>query len=457
MATLDQTQEMDRSGVSGRLLRLAQELGDTSSRDENAVAGATARVTALAPTGEELAALMSDRNPFVRSGAARWMRHLSQVSQTAIDALRAAVYDQNPYVVQAALGSAGILKIESVRTDARNCLDDSNPCVIHAAIFALGKLGPSEMGELLLPFLDSDEQHVQVAAITAIGQLNYQPAIPLLIRRLEAVCELLTRHRSQLNVATRFLHTLVALEAREAIPLFIRIARDEVGLRGLAVQGLIELRAEEAAPALLPMLSQLLDSQHEEKLCCRLLYLMTVVDYRFAMPTVRAFLGHRQPGIRCAALKAVASWKDRDALDDIRLIASADVSAFVRPAAVTALADIGSTDVLEELDRLGSDANALVRVSVAEALGRLVPLPDQARATLTRLVRDEALAVARAAQEALLTQPVQVPTPPAVGSALPASLREQASAARAYLRRWQSERPSPEVADALQILLSVLD
>jgi hypothetical protein len=64
--------------------------------------------------------------------------------------------------------------------------------------------------------------------------------------------------------------------------------------------------------------------------------------------------------------------------------------------------------------------------------------------------------VARAAQEALLTQPVQVPTPPAVGSALPASLREQASA-RAYLRRWQSERPSPEVADALQTLLSVLD
>jgi hypothetical protein len=237
-------------------------------------------------------------------------------------------------IVQAALGSAGILKIEIGSYGLR------------VTVWTIAIL--ASFTQLSLPWVNSDllrwancfcrssiamEQHVQVAAITAIGQLDYQPAIPLLIRRLEAVCELLTRHRSQLNVATRFLHTLVALEAREAIPLFIRIARDEVGLRGLAVQGLIELRAEEAAPALLPMLSQLLDSQHEEKLCCRLLYLMTVVDYRFAMPTVRAFLGHRQPGIRCAALKAVASWKDRDALDGIRLIASADVSAFVRPAA----------------------------------------------------------------------------------------------------------------------------
>ncbi|MGL4553408.1 MAG: hypothetical protein ACRC33_19755, partial [Gemmataceae bacterium] len=98
MATLDRAMELERAGPSARLLRLAQELGDTSSRDENAVAGATARVTALAPTADELSALMADRNPFVRSGAARWMRHLGTLSGPAVDALRAAVYDQNPYV-----------------------------------------------------------------------------------------------------------------------------------------------------------------------------------------------------------------------------------------------------------------------------------------------------------------------------------------------------------------------
>jgi len=459
MAILQPMPALDPHNPLGRYPLLAHELAESSSRDEAAVASATARLTALAPTPQELASLLGDRNPFVRSGAARWMRHLGPLPREAIDALRAAIYDQNPYVVQAALGSAAILKIESVRGDAQVCLEDSNPCVVHAAIFALGKLGPSEEGARLIRFLDSEEQHLQVAAVTALAQLGYKPAAPAILRRLEAICQLLGKHRSQLNLATRFLNALVALEYREAIPTFIRIAREEVGLRGLAVQALIELRAAEAAPALVPLLQQLHESCHEEKLCCRLLYLMTVVDYRFAMPVVRSFLTHRQPGIRCAALKAVSAWNDREAADIVRQMAFQDTSAFVRPVAVTALADLLGSAALDDLELFSTDPNTLVRSATAEALGKLLAEVPQARTILNRMLGDEALAVARSAQEALLKTPEPLPQPSVAAASvlLPACLREQAPAARAYLRLWRSERPPEKIALALDTLLEFLE
>jgi HEAT repeat protein len=113
-------------------------------------------------------------------------------------------------------------------------------------------------------------------------------------------------------------------------------------------------------------------------------------------------------------------------------------------------------EALPDLDRLSGDANALVRAAAAEAMGRLVPLPDAARQTLTRLVGDESLAVARAAQEALLAQPLPVVAPTPTPSSLPACLREQAAAARAYLRRWRDEGPAGDVAAALDTLLREL-
>src|SRR5205823_2208398 len=95
-------------------------------------------------------------------------------------------------------------------------------------------------------------------------------------------------------------------------------AQTEVGVRGMAVQALIDLRAEAAAPALLPLLSKLFECQHEERLIHGLLYLMTVVEYRFAQAEVRRFLGHRVPGVRCSALKAVARWQDVAAVEQVR-------------------------------------------------------------------------------------------------------------------------------------------
>ena len=254
---------------------------------------------------------------------------------------------------------------------------------------------------------------------------------------------------------------LVTLQVRESIPLLIRIAQDEIGLRGMAVQALIDLRAEEAAPALLPLLNRLLGSAHEEKLCCSLIFLMTAVDYRFAMPDVRAFLDHRLAGVRCAALKAVARWRDEEAVEIVRQMAHEDGSAFVRPVALTALIDLIGANALADLCALADDANSLVRAGVAESLAGLPELAPGGIELLVRLSADSAAPVARAARESLAHRPDRVPSTCAEGrtpTSPPLVCAEHAAAVRAFLSRWQGELPEQrkDLAGALETLLRAL-
>ncbi|MFQ3651240.1 MAG: hypothetical protein SNJ75_12970, partial [Gemmataceae bacterium] len=114
---------------------------------------------------------------------------------------------------------------------------------------------------------------------------------------------------------------------------------------------------------------------------------------------------------------------------------------------------------LADLERFSMDSNTLVRTAAAEALGKLLDVAPESRTILNRMIGDEALAVARVAQEALLKAPQPPAAPPltAESSPLPADLREQAPAARAYLQRWRSHRPPEKIAVALDTLLEVLD
>ena len=456
----------DREPPARRILLVAQNLRELSSRDVGVAAAAAGRLDELVPTIGELTVLLSDHSPFIRSGAAWWLRNQAiDLPSDAINALRAAIYDPNAHVVQAALGTVGVLRLQAARDDVLACLEDSNPAVVHGAIFALGRLGPSEIGAQLVRFLQSKEAHLEVAAVQALTNLRYRPAIPQLLGRLEACCGVVRRTRSHFELPRRLLNALVALEASEAIGLLIRIAGEEIGLRGMAVQALIDLRAEQAGPALLPLLNRLHGSVHEEKLCSSLLHLMTALDYRFARPDVRTFLEHRLAGVRCAALKAVARWQDAEAVPAVRAMAREDASAFVRPVAVVALWDLQGEQALPDLAELAGDANTLVRAAVAEALGKRGPVSAAGQAILVRLAVDGAAAVARAAHEALARQPELPAAPPPVAPThdlLPPTLLEQAPAARAFLARWRAELPAladedrSRVEQALEVLLGVL-
>jgi HEAT repeat protein len=435
-----------------------------TDREAGITTEAAARLEELSPTLGELTVLLTDRNPFVRSGAAWWLRNLQgEVPALVVDALRSAICDPNAHVVQAALGTAGVLRLAAARDDARAALDDSNAGVVHSAIFAIGRIGPAQEGAHLLRFLHSKEQHLELATITALTNLRFAPAISSILSRLDACRGALRRQRAHFELPRRCMLALVNMDARSAIPLLIEIARDEIGLRGMAVQALIDLKAEQAAPALLPVLQRLHATTHEEKLCCTLIYLMTAVNYRFAMPQVREFLQHRLTGVRCAAIRAVARWDDRDAIASVRQMALEDPSAFVRPVAVTALGDLVGCEAAREMQPLLSDANALVRQAAVEVLGKQPPSP-LVREQLASLVDDPVGAISRIARQTLtrLQQIEEPPLPevpvPEGPSVLPCELRIQASAARGFLERWQAgvEEPKGDLAQALNMLLQAL-
>jgi HEAT repeat protein len=432
----------------GQIAQLLRELAGSEQRND---CEAEKQLRECAPTAGELVALSRDRNPFIRAGAVWWVRNLQgELPASVVDALHSAASDVNPHVVQAALGSAGVLRLSALREDAIHCLSDSNPAVVHSAIFALGRIGPTEMGRLIVPFLRAREQHLEKAALNALIALHYRPAIAELLHRLESFCGATRKLRGQFELPRLYLQALASLQATEAVPLLLRIASEEVGLRGLAVQTLIDLRAEVAGPALLPLLERLRHCGHEEKLCCRLIRLMLTVDYRFAIPTVRGFLEHRLPRVRITALRALARWQDRAAIPAIRRLIRDDPSAFVRPEAVTALAELAPHEALTELPTLTEDANPLVRAAVADAALRLAADHPEANAILDRLACDKASGVVRQLEQAQ-------PRPRCSEECLPAGLHQQAPAARAFLRYWQTNHNvPPEVRQALSVVLDAL-
>jgi HEAT repeat protein len=433
----------DNDPLRKRLAVIAQNLRDLSSRDAIVVTAANQRLGELTPSTADLLELLDDRDQFIRSGAAQCLRFTEgDEIPRVVEALRGIVHVSNDRVVEAALGSLGYLRATEAVDDIREFLAEPNARVVHAAIYALGRLGLPEEGRYLVRFVAAPEHHLVISTLNALVQLRYLPAIPALLDRLRKSLGAVRRTRQQFELPRKLIHTLVTLRAREAVPVLVQIAQEEVGIRGLAVQALIDLRAAEAAPPLVPLLARLVDSPHEERLCTGLLNLMLTVDYHFALPEVRRFLNHRLPSVRSVALKVLAAWQDRESAESIRALCHNDPSAFVRPGALAALARLLGAEALPDFRALCNDSNPLVRETVARALGRLRPLPEEGRALLQTLLADPA--AARTAATALALNdgppaeepPLVLPVPPS-GEVLPQALRSQAHCLGLFLRHWQ--------------------
>jgi HEAT repeat protein len=451
-----------------RLAVIAQNLRDLMSRDPVVSANAAERLKELAPTAGELLQVVNDRDQLVRAGAARLLRKVTDEDDAPIvtEALRGVLHASSDRVVIEVLNTLAALRSTRALGDVRAFLDEPNPRVQQAVVSALAKLGGPEDGLSLVKFVSSGDQHVMLAALQAAVALRCTEAVPAIVEQLQK-CQgvLYRRNRSQFDVPRKLINALVALGAHEAVPVLVRIAQEEVGLRSMAVQALIHLKSEVAAPPLLPLLARLFDTQNEEQLTASLMHLFVVVDYRFALPEVRRFLTHRLPSVRIAALKAVASWGDLEVVERVRSLCHTDLSAFVRPQAVVALGRLLGPAALPDLTALVNDSNPLVREAIARVLGRMQPLPDEGRDLLGRLLEDSAAARsarnAVALQEEAAGQPLVLPVIPPSGP-LPADLMVQANAARAFLLRWQQHLTEPEtrsgpgVADLLAAIGTLL-
>ena len=415
-----------------RCLKLIQ------SRNPRDRSYAAKRLGELKVRPDILMSLMDDPNGFVRSASAEALgRSVELPAPEVVSHLLAAIDDPNNYVCAAAVNSLGLLQANQAVNQVEACLEDSHPIVVQAAILALARIDPNRIHDKLITYLESDEYLIHLAATRACGWLSHQACGPTI---LEALRNFMATNQDQdLKLPKLYIEVLAKLEIREAIPLLVEIAEHEVGLRGGAVEALVEMNAEEAASVLSPLLSD-----PSNRLRRNLIEMMMQADYEAALPLVRPLLKDSAITVRETALAAISKWRDLVSIEDVREIAYSDPNPFVRPQAVVTLTKLLGQEALPDLVDLAEDLNVHVRRAVAQNMASVNYLTPPAKAALLRLAEDDE--TAEFAREALATHDLSTVRPgyiqrdePVVP--IPASVHDKRNELLEMLEIWQESLP----------------
>jgi len=415
-----------------RCLRLIQ------SRNPRDRSYAAKRLGELKARPDVLMSLMEDPNGFVRSASAEALgRSVELPAPEVVSHLLAAIDDPNNYVCAAAVNSLGLLQAEKAVEQVEACLNDPQSIVVQAAVLAMARIAPDRIKDRLVEYLHSDEYLIHLAATRACGWLSYVDCGGYILESLKKFIE--TNDQQDLKLPKLYIEVLARLNIKEAIPTLVEIAEREVGLRGVAVEALIEMGAEEAAAILSPLLSD-----PSNRLRRNLIEMMIQADYETAMPLVRPLLRDNAITVRETALAAVSKWGDLVSVEDVRNIAYNDPNPFVRPQAVITLTSLLGQDALPDLVALSDDLNLHVRRAVAQCLAEVEYLTPEGKAALITLANDED--TAEFVREALevhdlsVIQPVSV-TESVSRAPLPKSLAEESESLLDILETWQEALP----------------
>jgi len=382
---------------------------------------------------------LEDPNGFVRSAAAEALgRSVALPAPEVVSQLLTAIDDANNYVCAAAVNSLGLLGAVQAIPQVEACLEDEHPIVVQAAILSLARLDPERIKARLDKYLDADEYLIHLAATRACGWLVYETSGEKILDLLKAFME--TGEHYDLKLPKLYIEVLARLNIQEAIPTLVRIAEHEVGLRGTAVEALMEMKAEEAAVVLTPLLSD-----PSNRLRRNLVEMMIQADYQAALPLVRPLLKDGAITVRETALAAISKWKDMVSVEDVREMAYSDPNPFVRPQAVITLTKLLGQEVLMDLIDLSEDLNLHVRRAVARCLANVEFLTPEGKTALLRLAKDSD--TAEFAQEALQAHDLSAlhPLPveePAIRPVLPPDLPENSHSLLETLQSWQESLPA---------------
>ena len=416
-----------------RCLRLIE------SRNPRDRSYAAKRLGELKARPDILMSLMDDQNGFVRSASAEALgRSVELPAPEVISHLLAAIDDPNNYVCAAAINSLGLLEAGVAVGQVIACLDDSHPIIVQAAILAMTRIAPEKIIDRLSEFLHSDEYLIHLAATRACGWLSYEPCGDSILNILK---EFITVNDQQdLKLPKLYIEVLARLNKKEAIPTLVKIAETEVGLRGVAVEALVEMRAEEAASILSPLLSD-----PSNRLRRNLIEMMMQADYETALPLVRPLLRDNAITVRESALAAVSKWHDKVSVEDVRNIAFNDPNPFVRPQAVLTLIKLFGQEALSDLVELSDDLNIHVRRAVAQGLAEMDYLTPKAKVVLIRLTNDEDTvefaqkALQKHGLEGIASMPQPIELTPKVP--LPENLQADTLPLLNLLETWQESLP----------------
>ena len=404
------------------------------SRNSRDRSYAAKRLGELKARPDVLMSLLEDPNGFVRSSSAEALgRSVDLPAPEVVSHLLAAIDDPNNYVCAAAVNSLGLLQATEAIPQVEACLDDPHPIITQAAILAMARIDPERIKDQLLTYLHSDEYLIHLAATRACSWLAYQPCGEFVLQALKNFE--VDDTQPDLKLPKLYIEVLTRLRLQEAIPILVDIAEHKVGLRGVAVEALIELNAEEAAAILSPLLND-----PSNRLRRSLIEMMMKTDYDAALPLVRPLLKDSAITVRETALAAISKWGDKVSVGDVRQMAYSDPNPFVRPQAVITLTSLLGQDALPDLVELSEDLNLQVRRAVAQSLVEMDDLTPQGKAALMRLANDEDTAeFARAAMEAhdltsvhplpKADKPMKVP--------FPQHLQEDADSLLYLLKTWQ--------------------
>jgi len=430
-----------------RCLRLIQ------SRNPRDRSYAAKRLGELKTRPDVLMSLMGDPNGFVRSASAEALgRSVELPAPEVVSHLLASIDDPNNYVCAAAVNSLGLLNAEQAKEQIEACLDDPHPIIVQAAILAMTRIDPEKIKERLIGYLHSDEYLIHLAATRACGWLSYKPCGKVILEALKSF--MAVNNQQDLKLPKLYIEVLARLEIQEAIPTLVEIAEREVGLRGVAVEALVEMNAEEAASILSPLLSD-----PSNRLRRNLIEMMIQADYKTALPLVRPLLRDNAITVRETALAAISKWQDRVSVEDVRKIAFSDPNPFVRPQAVITLAKLLGQEALQDLVELSTDLNLHVRRAVAQCMTEMDYLTPKAKAVLLRLANEEA--TVEFAQDALEkynlgglrsmpAAPELLTIPP-----IPEDLKEESVLLLDLLETWQEALPEMQQNIDLQELSDV--
>jgi HEAT repeat protein len=246
-------------------------------------------------------------------------------------------------------------------------------------------------------------------------------------------------HEQDLKLPKLYIEVLARLDMHEAIPDLLEIAEKEVGLRGVAVEALVEMNAEEAAAVLSPLLSD-----PSNRLRRNLIEMMMQADYDAALPLVRPLLRDNAITVRETALAAISKWQDRVSVSDVRNMAFNDPNPFVRPQAVLTLTKLLGQEALPDLVDLAEDLNVQVRRAVAQSLVEVDYLTPAGKAALIKLANDEDTAAF--AQDALAAHDLSAIHPRIVHEAsvevpVPEDIRQETRMLLNLLEKWQQALP----------------
>jgi HEAT repeat protein len=338
------------------------------------LAEAGARAELIAPS-------LRDRFPEVRIAAIVALGRTTEGELTVVTHhLLSAIDDPDARVVAEAIRTLTFLRVEQARPEIIAVLDgwcraaaarpaDRHPfCVARAAVAFLAELGPPEAAEHFLPLLGLPWREIRGLGRWGIGCLRYTPAAPALIGAVERLAGLESRSHADAEEARSSIRVLRRLQAHEAVPVLLRVAREAVGLRSAAVEALTRIDPERAAAELVDMLAD-----PGARLRRALLRLMAKGAPAATLPRIRPMLADSRHLVRSAALKVVARLKDLGSTEEVRRLCAGDPSPDVRSVAVEALVTILGEGAIPMLESLAEDTNANIQKSARRHLERLRP------------------------------------------------------------------------------------